>query len=151
MEILKLENDIKVFGMRVQNFPLGIGETFDALTRMLPPGDERLFYGISECTQDGIVYVAAAAETFNGEAEKYSCEIFYIERGEYLSAPLLDWPSKTTSIKGIIADLLKNERADSNKPCVEVYKNLHEMLCLVKMKEPIKDTITQKEGMTSKS
>jgi hypothetical protein len=137
METLKIENDLKVFGIRVQNFPDGIGEAFDALTQMVPPGDDRPFYGISECTKDGVVYIAAALETFDGEAEKYRCDTYYIEKGEYLSAILLDWPSKTASIKNVIGDLLKDRRADSTKPCVEVYKNMKEMLCLVKTKERV--------------
>ena len=74
MEKYNLEDNVKVFGVHVKTFPQGIGEAFDALLKMLPPGDDRPFYGISEMTKGGIIYKAAALETFDGEAEKYGCE-----------------------------------------------------------------------------
>ena len=141
MKTLKFEENVKVFGMRVPNFPYGISDAFDALTNMLPPGDDRPFYGISECTQDEVVYIAAALETFEGEAERYRCNTYFIEKGEYLSATIKDWPSKIPAIKETIGGLLEDERADATKPCVEVYKSMNEMLCLVKVKQATKEEV----------
>ncbi len=77
MEKLTIENDLKVFGVQVKTFPLGIGEAFDKLVKMLPGGFDRSFYGISYMEGDKMIYYAAAEENMPGEAEKYSCERLY--------------------------------------------------------------------------
>ena len=40
MEKYNLQNDLKVFGVRVDTFPNGVGEAFDKLVQMLRQGDE---------------------------------------------------------------------------------------------------------------
>lgn len=135
MEKYNLPNNVKVFGVQVKTFPGGIGEAFDKLIQMLPPGDERSYYGISECTKEGIIYIAAALETFDGEAEKYGCKTFIVEKGDYLTETVTDWRKKTTSIRYVFEEMFKNELSDRTKPCVEIYKNNNEMLCMVKVDE----------------
>ncbi len=133
MEKYNLPNNLKVFGVHVKTFPQGIGEAFDGLMKMLPPGDERPYYGISQCTKEGITYIAAALETFDGESKNYGYENYTIERGEYLTAPLMDWTSKLHCIKDVFEKIIKDERVDNSKPAIEVYKNMKEMVCMVKV------------------
>ena len=45
METIHLEQEVKVFGVQVKTFPMGIGEAFDQLIKMLPGGFSRSFYG----------------------------------------------------------------------------------------------------------
>ena len=132
MEKYTLPNDLKTFGIQVKTFPTGIKEAFDELVKTVPKGDLRPFYGISECTKDGIVYIAAALETFEGEGEKYGYQTYTIEKGEYLSVTVFDWLKKTDSIKNVFEEMFKDERSDRSKPCVEIYKNDDEMVCIVK-------------------
>lgn len=135
MEKFSFPTDIKAFGVRVKNFPYGIKEAFDKLTEMLPAGDDRPYYGISECTNEGIIYKAAALQTFEGEAEKYGFETYTIEKGEYLAVTVMDWREKTSSIKNVFEDMFKDGRSDRTKPCIEIYKNGNEMACMVKIDE----------------
>src|SRR5215831_9199741 len=101
METYRIQNDIKVFGKRVKNFPQDVGEVFDELVKILG-GFDRPYYGISFMTPDrNMNYYATAQEKYNGEAEKYHCERFTISKGEYLTARLDDWRSKTDCIKDI--------------------------------------------------
>ncbi|MCW3110980.1 MAG: DinB family protein [Segetibacter sp.] len=135
MDTYYLEHDLRIFGVQVKTFPNGIKEAFDELIKKLPPADERPYYGISECTKEGIIYIAAAPETFEGEGEKYGYEKFIVEKGEHLTVTVFDWLKKTHCIKNVFEEMFTDIRADRTKPCIEIYKNDKEMVCMVKTVE----------------
>jgi hypothetical protein len=136
METYNLKNDLKVFGTEVATFPLGIKEAFSALLNLIPDGFKRSYYGISYMDEKGkIIYMATAEEKNKGEAEKYNCKRYTIEKGEYLAEEISDWLKKVDCIKDIFHDMMQDARADNTKPVVEWYKTQTEMLCLVKMKK----------------
>jgi predicted transcriptional regulator YdeE len=133
MEKYTLQNDLKVFGVQVKTFPLGIGDAFDALVKMLPGGFVRSFYGISYMTKDGaMIYIAAAKEEQDGEAEKYNCERYIVEKGEYLAITVNDWRNKTDCIKDVFQEILMDSRVDKTKPAIEWYNDDKEMMCMVR-------------------
>lgn len=138
MEKHKLSDNIKVFGFRVDSFPNGIGEAFDRLVKELPQGDQRPYYGISYYVDGKMNYIAAAAETFDAEGRKYGYNDYVVEKGEYLAAPLTDWTTKTHCIQDVFLEILTDERVDNTKPAIEVYKNMKEMVCMVKI-DPLKE------------
>jgi hypothetical protein len=138
MEICDLQQDIKAFGFHVKTFPMGIGETFDALMKILPPSEKRSFYGVSWFTDNGaIMYYALANEIFDGEAEKYGDHTRIIPKGKYLTIRVKDWRKKTDTIKDVFGEMMNDERSDKNKPCVEWYKTEEEMLCMMQIKTPV--------------
>lgn len=135
METYNLKNDLKVFGKEVTTFPLGVKEAFGTLLDMIPDGFKRSYYGISYIDETGkIIYIATAEEKYEGEAEKYNCEQYTVEQGEYLAVTISDWLKKIDCIKDVFHDIMEDERADKTKPVLEWYKTETEMLCLVKMK-----------------
>ncbi len=135
MEICNLKDEVKVLGVRVKTFPLGIGDAFEKLIKVLPEGLDRSYYGIAYMTEDGeIVYKAAAEERYEGEAEKYSCEEYTIEKGNYLMEVVRDWRKKTDCIKDVFHEMMQDNRFDNTKPCIEWYKNDDEMVCMIKSK-----------------
>ncbi len=137
METYNLKNDLEVFGKEVTTFPLGINEAFHALINMIPDGSHRAYYGLSHMDENGkIIYKAAAGEKYPGEAEKYDCERYIIEKGEYLVVTITGWRDQTDRIKDVFHDMMEDDRADETKEVVEWYKTDTEMLCLVKMKQP---------------
>ena len=82
--------------------------------------------------KDGqMIYKAAALEKYEGEAEKYNCERYTIEKGEYLTVTLHDWRKKTDCIKDVFHEIIQDSRVDKTKPAVEWYKNDDEMMCMV--------------------
>ena len=133
MEKYTLPQDVPVFGFPVETFPDGIGAAFDKLKRMLPAGDDRPFYGLTEGTPTGMVYIAAALQKSAGEPEKYNCAPYTVAQGNYLTVTVRDWRTKTAAINGIFKEMLTDEQSDRIQPCVEIYKNTEEMLCLVKV------------------
>ena len=132
MEKYNLQNDLEVFGKPVKTFPKGIGEAFDALVKMIPGGFDRPYYGISYMKNGTMVYIAAALEKNKGEAEKYNCDRYTIEKGEYLRETVYDWRKKTDSIKDVFQEMMKDNRIDRTKPAIEWYKDDNEMLCMVR-------------------
>jgi len=136
METYNLKNDLKVFGKEVRTFPLGVAEAFHDLLTMIPDGSHRAYYGLSHIDEMGkIIYKAAAEENYAGEAEKYNCKRYLIEKGEYLAVSITNWRDNTDCIKDVFHDMMEDDRSDKTKEVVEWYKTETEMLCLVKMKE----------------
>jgi hypothetical protein len=129
----KLQSDIKVMGFVVDTFPDGIGHAFEKLEQMLPDGETRTFYGISDCSGTSVKYKAAALQVMEDEAGKYGLETFTIQKGEYIAEPVYDWMSKTNRIKDVFAVLCGDEFADCNSNLVEVYKTPTEMVCMVRV------------------
>jgi hypothetical protein len=132
MEKYNLKTDITVFGKPVPAFPNGIGDAFEALVKMIPGGFNRSYYGISKMEDNKMVYIAAAEELNDNEAEKYNCNRYIIEGGDYFTITVADWRTKTDSIKNIFDQLVKDDRTDKSKPGIEWYKNEKEMLCMMK-------------------
>jgi len=136
METYDLKKDLKVFGKEVKTFPLGVKEAFNALLDIIPDGFKHSYYGLSYMDDKGkIVYMATAEEKEEGESEKYNCERYTVEKGEYLAATLDDWLKKVDCIKDIFHEMMEDDRADKTRPVVEWYKTETEMLCLVKMRQ----------------
>lgn len=132
MEKYHIDNNITAFGKPVTTFPAGIPEAFDELMALFPKDDPRPYYGISQCTENGILYIAAAHQVKDGEAEKFNYQKYTIEKGDYLAVTVTEWMQKTETIKNVFASLMNDHRSDTSKPCIEIYKNDWEMICLMK-------------------
>ncbi|QNF33979.1 DinB family protein [Adhaeribacter swui] len=134
MEIYKLDQNLTLYGFPVETFPNHIEAAFDKLISMLPVDPSRPYYGISQCTPAGMVYVAAAPLQPQDNPEPYGLNKYLMEQGDYLAIRVSEWRTKTHTIKSIFENLVADPRCDTNKPCVEIYLNDDEMLCLVKTK-----------------
>lgn len=132
MEKHNLKENLKVFGIQVKSFPNGIGNAFDELIKKTGNHvGERNYYGISTMKNGTIFYVATAEEKHEGEAAKYNCEEYTIEKGEYLTVTVAGWQQKTDTIKDAFSEMMQDARVDKAKPAVEWYKDEHEMLCML--------------------
>lgn len=134
METYIFENDLKVFGTEVKDFPNGIDNAFNELIKKTGDGaGERNYYGLSSVNSDGkIIYTALAEEKNKNEAGKYDYETYTIEKGEYFYTELKNWRSNTNCIKDIFCEMLKDKRINNRKPCIEWYKSDEEMWCMMK-------------------
>lgn len=133
MKVIRLEKARKVFGLQVKTFPEKVGEAFDILSKQIPNGLERSYYGISWIEGTTIVYYAAAEQKEEGEAAKYNAREFTIDSGNYLCEELFEWMKKTESIKDIFERMMSDPRVDKTKPAVEWYKSDQEMWCMIKI------------------
>src|SRR4051794_16491187 len=120
MDTYFLEEDLNVMGVQVTTFPLGIGDAFEALMQKLPDGAERAYFGVSYCDSKGsIIYKAATQEKYQGEAEKYNYERYFIPKGEYVSVTVKDWRQNTDCIKDVFHEIMQHPLADNNTSCIE--------------------------------
>ena len=136
MKTIELENDIKVFGVTVPQFPQGIPAAFDAIVTSLPGGFDRSFYGLSSMEGNVMRYIAAAEETFEGEAALYGYANFRIPSGTYISKELQNWRTQTSCIKDIFHELIeKHPNVDQRIPAVEWYINEERMFCMIRLND----------------
>lgn len=135
MEVIRIDTDKKVFGLRVKTFPEKIGEAFDALMKQIPEGDHRSYYGVSWMENNAVVYYAAAEQKYVDEAQKFNATEFTIGKGNYLREVLLEWMLKVGSIKDIFASMMNDPRVDLTQPAIEWYKSDQEMWCMMKLRE----------------
>jgi hypothetical protein len=132
MEKCKIEQDIKLFYVQADSFPLGVGGAFKKLNELIGHNKSRLLYGIS--FPDGLgnlVYRAAVEEIFPGEAEKAGCPIFVVRKGDYISAYLSDWKKDESIIGRTFHELLRDPHIDKQGYCLEIYPNEKDVQCLV--------------------
>jgi predicted transcriptional regulator YdeE len=136
MEHYTLEEDVRTLCVGAKSFPEGIMGAFITLEEILPDISGRTFYGISYQNKQGdIIYKAAVAELFDGEAEKHGCERFIISKGDYLTETIIDWRKKIEAIGDAFENLLAHPAMADGFPCVEWYKSEKEVMCMVKMDE----------------
>ncbi|MEJ1239979.1 hypothetical protein WBG78_17700 [Chryseolinea sp. T2] len=133
METIKIKENISAFGFRVHTFPDGIKDAFDTLQGLLPDGIDRTYYGISYMDNDEVVYHAAVQELNPGEAEKYNCERYTIQKGEYTADRVHQWMKKVHTIKDIFSEMLKDECPVEDRPAIEWYLNDDEMICMIRI------------------
>ena len=131
MEKYTLLKDLVLYSLEVKAFPNGVKDTFDILYNAL--GEERSYYGISWMDEDNsIKYYAAVADLTSEEQKQFAYETLIINAGEYLTVTILNWMSKTDSVKDVFHDLVKDRRPNRQSPCIEWYKSDDEMICMVK-------------------
>ena len=135
MKVTRIDKPRKVFGLQVKTFPEKVGDAFDILSKQIPNGLERSYYGISWLEDTRIIYFACAEQEQEGESAKYNAREFSIERGNYLCEVLRDWMPKTDSIKGVFEKMMSDPRIDTSKPAIEWYKSDEEMWCLIKIRD----------------
>lgn len=135
MEIIKIKENISAFGFRVNTFPDGIKDAFDNLMNLVPDGIDRTYYGISYMSGDEVVYHAAVQELNPGEAEKYNCERYTIQRGEYTADRVHQWMKKVHTIKDIFGAMLHDDCPVEDRPAIEWYLNDDEMICMIRIAE----------------
>lgn len=134
MNTFFIEQEMYAFGVRVNDFPEGIGKAFDQLSQKVAGGNQRSCFGLSRMDNDGsIIYYAALEERSPGEARLYGYERFVIPKGEYLSATLKNWRSHLPAIKSIFEDMMKDKRFDTSACCIEWYQSDTEMVCLLQL------------------
>jgi len=131
MTLYQQLTDIHLVGIHVPTFPLGIKEAFDRVLEIF--GANRTCYGISWMDeQNTIQYYAMVNEVRSGEGQEHSFTSIRIPAGEYKTETILDWMSKTNSVKDVFHVLVGNSQPNENNPCIEWYQSDEVMVCMVK-------------------
>lgn len=136
MEKIKWKNSIPLLCVKADRFPEGIKNAFDQLEAVIPRRRDQTLYGISYGTENGqIIYYAAAVENYPGEAESLGLKKFILRSGFYLSVGISNWRSSEARIPLLFSEMLNHPEIDPDGYCLEVYPNLDDLQCLVKLKD----------------
>lgn len=130
MELYQQLEDIKVVGIQVNTFPLGIKEAFTSLMQIF--GTSREYYGISWMRDaDQVIYYAAVTQHMT-DKEMEQFESLIIEKGNYDMETMYEWMSKTDCIKDVFHALMQDRKPLKSRPCIEWYVSDHEMRCMIR-------------------
>ncbi len=138
MEIINIDQDIKVFYVTAEVFPDSVPQTYEILNaRIANAKPERKFFGISCPNAKGVIeYKAAAEELEAGEAEQYGCETFVIKKGPYACITIKNHFEDAASIGNAFQQLLAHPDLDPRGYCLEWYLNYTDpdVKCMVGLK-----------------
>lgn len=136
MEIFTFDKDITVFYVTATSFPAGIMAAHEQLHTYLPLLHERKHFGLSRPEgNEGIVYRAAAEETYPGEAEKFHCETLVLKKGKYASLYVADFVKNFQEIDQAFRQLLQLPGLDPQGYCVEWYLDNTDVRCMIRLEQ----------------
>jgi hypothetical protein len=137
MEKFILKNDISVFYVQAESYPMGIQAAHDRLHAIVPFSPNRNYFGLSRPENNGpIVYRAATEEIKEGEAKQYNCSTLIIKKGNYVCITVNDFRKDVMSISNAFRELLSQPNIDPEGYCVEWYANDKEAVkCMVRLDE----------------
>jgi predicted transcriptional regulator YdeE len=132
-----IEKDIKVFYIKATSFPQGIEEAMQKLQSLFSFTKERQIFGLSRPeNNEGIIYLAAAEELYDGEAENMQCNTLIIPKGRYIAIEIIDFRKDLMNIGRAFQQLLKAPNLDPQGYCVEWYANDKEAVtCMIRLDE----------------
>jgi predicted transcriptional regulator YdeE len=139
-EVNKMQNytfleDVKVLCVQATSFPEGIVDAHKNLHSLIPPSQNRRYFGISYLNNEGQkIYYAAAEELIQGEAEKFALDTFNITKGEYLSVRINNFQKDISSIAKTFQELLSDLRTNPDSVRLEMFLNETDILCMMKIK-----------------
>jgi hypothetical protein len=135
METLIVEADIKVLCVTAKSFPDGIKEAFDKLHACVPQNRRGRLFGISRPNGKGeIIYKAAMEELYEGDAQKYECELCVIKSGKYIYLDRTDYEKDSEGIGKAFQVLVSHPNIDPSGYCLEWYMNERDVRCMVRLK-----------------
>lgn len=136
MKPYKLEHSIKLFTVTASSFPEGIGDAYQKLHSFDPDNESRRCFGLSKPNKKGeLIYKAAAEELNEGETEKFNCESFIIEAGNYITLDVHNYMDDMQKIGDAFHTLLKHPDIDPDAHCIEWFQDRVDLICMVKLKD----------------
>ncbi len=138
MEKRILDSDRHLYYVEASSFPEGVKAAFDKLQEISGNTTFKDLYGISYMDAGGkIIYKAAAPETFEGEAEKKGCNAFTLKKGIYMCHTIKDWERHMDQFQQVFTALLDHPDLDRQGACVEWYKGVDEVICMVRLNDTL--------------
>ena len=135
MEIIAIDQDIKVLYLPATSFPDGIKEAHEKLHSIIPFTNDRKYFGISRPENGTIKYKAAAEELNDDEAKSFNLETLILKKGNYITLTVHDFMKDIAAIDRAFKKLLSYPGLDPQGYCVEWYLNNKDVKCMIRLKE----------------
>lgn len=131
---IKIDKDIKVFYIQAKSFPEGVMEAFQKMHALIEFPNKRRNFGISRPENGEIVYRVAAEELKEGDLKNHDFAEFVIPHGDYIGLDIKDFRKDLSLIKAAFDQLLANPDIDPNGYCIEEYKGIDDVFCMVRLR-----------------
>jgi hypothetical protein len=135
MEKVKLNEDVKVFYIQAKSFPDGVLEAFKKMHSLIEFPPQRRNFGISRPENGQIIYKVAAEELQKGDLEKHKLPQFIISKGVYTGIEIKNFMQDIHQIGKAFNKLLSSPDIDPNGYCIEEYKGINDVFCMVRLKD----------------
>lgn len=136
METIVVDKDVTVMCITAKSFPDGVLQAHQKLHALVPPGNNRRYYGLSRPEKTVIIYHAAAEQLEDNEASEFGLHTITIKKGRYISITIKDFMSDISSIGRAFEQLLQEpDQLDPEGYCVEEYINDIDVICMVRLKD----------------
>ncbi len=135
METITINKDITVCYVQATSFPDGVLQAHQALHALFSFDGKRRFFGLSrpEGGNGRISYKAAAEELREGEAKAIGLDTLVLKKGRYISMMIPDFRKDIPAIGKAFTELLQQPRIDPEGYCVELYPNMTDVQCMVRL------------------
>lgn len=135
MDTIVIDQNIKVAFEQATSFPEGVKAAHEKLHSLFPFSPRRRYFGISRPENGVIIYKAAVEKILSGEAEKFNLPTMIVEKGKYISLTIHDFMKDIPAIGRAFQELLSHPEIDPQGYCVEWYFNMHDVHCMVRLKQ----------------
>ena len=102
-----VDKDVTVMCITAKSFPDGVLEAHQKLHGLVPPGNNRRYYGLSRPEKKVSTYHAAAEQLQNNEAGEFGLHTITIKKGSYISIKVRDFMSDLSSIGRAFEQILQ--------------------------------------------
>jgi len=132
---IKIEQDILVYFIQAETFPDGALAAFQKLHSLIDFPQQRRSFGISR-PENGIIVYRAAAEVKEQEDDLKSSELrtLIVPKGDYIGLEIKNFVEDLSSIKKAFDQLILHPQIDPDGYCIEEYKSMHDVICMVRLK-----------------
>jgi len=135
MKEIKIENNLKVYYIQAESFPEGVLDAFKKMHSLIEFPPKRRNFGISRPEKGQIIYRVASEELEKNDLKKHNLNKFTIPKGNYIGKEIKNFRDDLSSIKQTFDLLLTNPNIDPNGYCIEEYKGINDVFCMVKLKD----------------
>jgi len=131
MELLLIQENIRVYYVEAHAFPEGIAAAFERLFSEFPEHETRRVFGISRPEKGKIVY-RAAVEISGSEAFSPT-QIMVIPQGKYRVISVPNYQQNLNQVGLAFQSLTAQPDIDPNGYCLEYYQGASDVLCMVRL------------------
>lgn len=133
--VKKALDDTPVMYVKSANGPAGATEAFNKLEAKLSTLKGRKFYGLIFGSPPNLIYWATVAISADDDPKYFGFPVWTIPGGKYAQTKLKDWNNNLDQIPKLFSELVTQYKIDEERPSIEFYRSMEELLLLV----PIKD------------
>ncbi|OGM72303.1 hypothetical protein A3H19_03325 [Candidatus Woesebacteria bacterium RIFCSPLOWO2_12_FULL_39_9] len=131
----KVLEDIPVMYIKSETGPSGATEAFSKLEAKLPGLKGRKFYGLIFGSPPSLEYLSSVSLFPDDNPGLLGFQTWTIPGGRYAQTKLMNWSQSLEQIPVLFDQLTQNYKVDRERPSIEFYRSLDELLLRISIRE----------------